>query len=547
MAKQLLFNEEARTALLRGVNIMAHAVKATLGPKGRNVVIDKKYGSPTITKDGVTVAKEVELKNPYENMGAQMLKEVASKTSDVAGDGTTTATVLAQAIFREGLKNVTAGANPMGLKRGIEQAVEKVVAELKSMTKSTKDKKEIAQVATIAANNDKTIGNLIAEAMEKVGKDGVITVEEAKAMETTLEVVEGMQFDRGYLSPYMVTDPERMEAVLEDCLILIYEKKLSVMKDMLPLLEQVARAGKPFVIIAEEVEGEALATLVVNKLRGTLSCCAVKAPGFGDRRKAMLEDVATLTGGKAITEDLGIKLENIKLEDLGKAKKVIVDKDKTTLIDGAGSTKEIEGRIKQIRAQIEETTSDYDKEKLQERLAKLAGGVAVIKVGAATETEMKEKKARVEDALNATRAAVEEGIVPGGGVALLRAAKALDHLKLAGDEATGAHIVRRALEEPIRRIVENAGLEGSVVVETVKAAKELAYGFDAESNEYVDLMQAGIIDPTKVERIALQNAASIASLLLTTEALITDIPEEKGAMPAMPHGGGMGGMGGGDF
>ncbi len=547
MAKQLLFNEEARAALLRGVNIMAHAVKATLGPKGRNVVLDKKYGSPTITKDGVTVAKEVELKNPYENMGAQMLKEVASKTSDVAGDGTTTATVLAQAIFREGLKNVTAGADPMGLKRGIEQAVEQVVAELKHMTKSTKDKKEIAQVATIAANNDKTIGTLIAEAMEKVGKDGVITVEEAKAMETTLEVVEGMQFDRGYLSPYMVTDPERMEAVLEDCLILIYEKKLSVMKDMLPLLEQVARAGKPFLIIAEEVEGEALATLVVNKLRGTLSCCAVKAPGFGDRRKAMLQDIATLTGGKAITEDLGIKLENIKLEDLGKAKKVVADKDNTTLIDGAGSTKEIEGRIKQIRAQIEETTSDYDKEKLQERLAKLAGGVAVIKVGAATETEMKEKKARVEDALNATRAAVEEGIVPGGGVALLRAAKALDGLKLAGDEATGAHIVRRALEEPIRRIVENAGLEGSVVVEKVKAAQELAYGFDAESNEYVDLMHAGIIDPTKVERIALQNAASIASLLLTTEALITDIPEEKGAMPAMPHGGGMGGMGGGDF
>ena len=545
MAKQLLFNEEARAALLRGVNVMAHAVKATLGPKGRNVVIDKKYGSPTITKDGVTVAKEIELKNPYENMGAQMLKEVASKTSDVAGDGTTTATVLAQAIFREGLKNVTAGADPMGLKRGIEQAVEKVVAELKIMTKSTKDKKEIAQVATIAANNDKTIGNLIAEAMEKVGKDGVITVEEAKAMETALEVVEGMQFDRGYLSPYMVTDPERMEAVLEDCLVFIYEKKLSVMKDMLPLLEQVARAGKPFLIIAEDVEGEALATLVVNKLRGTLSCCAVKAPGFGDRRKAMLEDIATLTGGKAITEDLGIKLENIKLEDLGKAKKVIVDKDKTTLIDGAGSTKEIEGRIKQIRAQIEETTSDYDKEKLQERLAKLAGGVAVIKVGAATETEMKEKKARVEDALNATRAAVEEGIVPGGGVALLRAAKALDHLKLSGDEATGAQIVRRALEEPIRRIVENAGLEGSVVVEKVKAAKEPAYGFDAESNAYVDMMHAGIIDPTKVERIALQNAASIASLLLTTEALITDVPEEKGAMPAMPHGG-MGGMGG-DF
>jgi len=538
MPKQLLFNQEARAALLRGVNIMSHAVKATLGPKGRNVVIDKKFGSPTITKDGVTVAKEVELKDPYEDMGAQMIKEVASKTSDVAGDGTTTATVLAQAIFREGLKNVTAGANPMGLKRGIEQAVEKVVEDLKRMSKTTKDKKEIAQVASIAANNDKTIGNLIAEAMEKVGKDGVITVEEAKAMETTLEVVEGMQFDRGYLSPYMVTDPERMEAVLEDTLILIHEKKVSVMKDMLPLLEQVARAGRPFLIIAEEVEGEALATLVVNKLRGTLACCAVKAPGFGDRRKAMLQDIATLTGGKAITEDLGIKLENIKLEDLGRAKKVVVDKDNTTIVEGAGNTKEIEGRIKQIRAQIDETTSDYDREKLQERLAKLAGGVAVIKVGAATETEMKEKKARVEDALNATRAAVEEGIVPGGGVALLRAAKALDGLKLSGDEATGAHIVRRALEEPIRQIVENAGLEGSVVVEKVKAAKELALGFDAESNEYVDMMHAGIIDPTKVERIALQNAASIASLLLTTEALITDIPEdEKKAAPPMPHGG----------
>jgi chaperonin GroEL len=547
MPKQLTFDQEARAALLRGVNIIAEAVKATLGPKGRNVVIDKKYGSPTITKDGVTVAKEVQLKEPTENMGAQMIKEVASKTSDAAGDGTTTATVLAQAIFREGLKNVTAGANPMGLKRGIEQAVEAAVADLKSMSKATKDKKEIAQVATVAANNDKTIGNLIAEAMEKVGKDGVITVEEAKAMETTLDVVEGMQFDRGYLSPYMVTDPERMESVLEDALILIYEKKLSGMKDMLPLLEQVARAGKPFLMIAEDVEGEALATLVVNKLRGTLSCCAVKAPGFGDRRKAMLQDIATLTGGKAITEDLGIKLENIKLEDLGRAKKVVVDKDNTTLIDGAGSTKEIEGRIKQIRAQIEETTSDYDKEKLQERLAKLAGGVAVIKVGAATETEMKEKKARVEDALNATRAAVEEGIVPGGGVALLRAAVALDHLKLSGDEATGASIVRRALEEPIRRIVENAGLEGSVVVEKVKAASARAQGFDAERNEYVDMMQAGIIDPTKVERIALQNAASIASLLLTTEALITDLPEKESAMPAMPHGGGMGGMGGGDF
>jgi chaperonin GroEL len=539
MPKQLLFNTEARAALLRGVNILAEAVKATLGPKGRNVVIDKKFGSPTITKDGVTVAKEVELKDPYEDMGAQMIKEVASKTSDVAGDGTTTATVLAQAVFREGLKNVTAGANPMGLKRGIEQAVEKVVDELKKMSKTTKDKKEIAQVASIAANNDKTIGNLIAEAMEKVGKDGVITVEEAKAMETTLEVVEGMQFDRGYLSPYFVTDPERMETVLEDALILIHEKKISVMKDMLPLLEQVARSGKPFLVIAEEVEGEALATLVVNKLRGTLSCSAVKAPGFGDRRKAMLQDIATLTGGKAITEDLGIKLENIKLEDLGRAKKVVVDKDNTTIVEGHGSAKEIEGRIKQIRAQIEETTSDYDREKLQERLAKLAGGVAVIKVGAATETEMKEKKARVEDALNATRAAVEEGVVPGGGVALLRATKGLDGLKLAGDEATGVQIVKRALEEPIRQIVANAGLEGSVVVEKVKAATAVSQGFDAEKNEFVDMMQAGILDPTKVERIALQNATSIASLLLTTEALITDIPEDekKAAAPPMPHGG----------
>jgi chaperonin GroEL len=539
MPKQLLFDTEARAALLRGVNVLAEAVKATLGPKGRNVVIDKKFGSPTITKDGVTVAKEVELKDPYEDMGAQMIKEVASKTSDVAGDGTTTATVLAQAVFREGLKNVTAGANPMGLKRGIEQAVEKVVEELKKMSKTTKDKKEIAQVASIASNNDKTIGNLIAEAMEKVGKDGVITVEEAKAMETTLEVVEGMQFDRGYLSPYFVTDPERMETVLDDALILIHEKKISVMKDMLPLLEQVARSGKPFLIIAEEVEGEALATLVVNKLRGTLSCCAVKAPGFGDRRKAMLQDIATLTGGKAITEDLGIKLENIKLEDLGRAKKVVVDKDNTTIVEGAGSAKEIEGRIKQIRAQIEETTSDYDREKLQERLAKLAGGVAVIKVGAATETEMKEKKARVEDALNATRAAVEEGVVPGGGVALLRAAKALDSYKLQGDEGTGVQIVRRALEEPIRQIVANAGLEGSVVVEKVKGASAATQGFDAERNEYVDMMQAGILDPTKVERIALQNAASIASLLLTTEALITDIPEDekKAAAPPMPHGG----------
>jgi len=538
MAKQLLFQEEARAALLRGVNIISHAVKVTLGPKGRNVVLDKKFGSPTITKDGVAVAKEIELKDPYENIGAQMIKEVASKTSDLAGDGTTTATVLAQAIYRGGLRNVTAGANPMALQRGIDQAVEKAVEELKKMSKSTKDKKEIAQVATIASNSDKTIGHLIAEAMDKVGKDGVITVEEAKGMETVLEVVEGMQFDRGYLSPYMVTDPARMEAVLEDCLVLIYEKKLSVMKDMLPLLEQVAQSGRPLVIVAEDVEGEALATLVVNKLRGTLACCAVKAPGFGDRRKAMLEDIATLTGGKAITEDLGMKLENLKLADLGKAKKVVVDKDTTTIIEGAGKTGAIEGRIKQIRAQIEETTSDYDREKLQERLAKLAGGVAIIKVGAATETEMKERKARVEDALNATRAAVEEGIVPGGGVALLRASKGLDRLTLSGDEATGAQIVRRALEEPIRQIVQNAGLEGSVVVEKVKAAKDVAQGFDAESNEYVDMMHAGIIDPTKVERVALQNAASIASLLLTTEALITDMPaEEKNAMPSMPHDG----------
>jgi len=537
MPKQLIFEEDARAALLRGVNIMAAAVKATLGPKGRNVVIDKKFGSPTITKDGVAVAKEIELKDPYEDMGAQMLKEVASKTSDIAGDGTTTATVLAQAIFREGLRNVTAGANPMGLKRGIEAAVEAVTAELKKVSKSTKDKKEIAQVATIASNNDKTIGNLIAEAMEKVGKDGVITVEESKSADTVLDLVEGMQFDRGYLSPYFVTDAERMEVVFEDAFVLIYEKKISVMKDMLPLLEQVARAGKPFLIIAEDIEGEALATLVVNKLRGTLHCAAVKAPGFGDRRKAMLEDIATLTGGKAITEDLGIKLENIKLEDLGKAKKVVLDKDNTTIVEGAGKTKEIEGRIKQIRAQIEETTSDYDREKLQERLAKLAGGVAVVKVGAATETAMKEKKARVEDALNATRAAVEEGIVPGGGVALLRAAKAIDGLKLSGDEKVGAMIVKRALEEPIRQIVENAGAEGSVIVEKVKSETVPNRGYDAESMEYVDMMQAGIIDPAKVERVALQNAASIASLLLTTEALITDIPEEKSAAaPAMPHG-----------
>jgi len=537
MPKQILFSDAGRAALLRGVNIMASAVKATMGPKGRNVVIDKKYGSPTITKDGVTVAKEIELKDHYENVGAQMLKEVASKTSDIAGDGTTTATVLAQAIIRDGLRNVTAGANPMGLKRGIDTAVDAVVNELKKMSKSTKDKKEIEQVASIASNNDKTIGSLIAEAMEKVGKDGVITVEESKSAETALDVVEGMQFDRGYLSPYFVTDAERMEVVLEDALVLIYEKKLSVMKDMLPLLEQVARAGKPLLIVAEDVEGEALATLVVNKLRGTLHTAAVKAPGFGDRRKAMLEDIATLTGGKAITEDLGIKLENITLEDLGKAKKVVVDKDNTTIIDGAGKASTIEGRIKQLRVQIEETTSDYDREKLQERLAKLAGGVAIIKVGAATETAMKEKKARVEDALNATRAAVEEGIVPGGGVALLRAAAVIDGLKLEGDEKVGAMIVKRALEEPIRQIVENAGLEGSVIVEKVKAEKVVTRGFDAESLEFVDMIQAGIIDPTKVERVALQNAASVASLLLTTEALITDLPEDKpAAAPPMSHG-----------
>src|SRR6059036_1200780 len=536
MAKQITYGDESRQAILRGVNRLADAVKVTLGPRGRNVVLDKKFGSPVITKDGVTVAKEIDLKEPLENMGAQMVKEVASKTSDVAGDGTTTATVLAQAIYREGIKNVTAGANPMDLKRGIERAVAAVTEELKKLSKPVKGKM-IAQVGTISANSDETIGNIIAEAMEKVGKDGVITVEEAKSMETSLEVVEGMQFDRGYLSPYFVTDPERMECVLENALVLIHEKKISVMKDMLPLLEQVARSGKPFLIIAEDVEGEALATLVVNKLRGTLHTCAVKAPGFGDRRKAMLEDIAILTGGKAITEDLGIKLENIKLEDLGKAKKVVVDKDKTTIVEGAGKASTIEGRIKQIRAQNEETTSDYDREKLQERLAKLAGGVAVIKVGAATETAIKEKKARVEDALNATRAAVEEGIVPGGGVALLRASNVIDKLKVEGDEKVGAQIVKRALEEPIRQIVENAGLEGSVVVEKVKAETVVTRGFDAESMEFVDMLQAGIIDPTKVERVALENAASIASLLLTTEALITDIPEEKPAgAPPMPHG-----------
>jgi len=539
-AKQLLFDEEARRKILKGVDALAAAVKVTLGPKGRNVILDKKFGAPTITKDGVTVAKEIELEDHFENMGAQMVKEVASKTSDVAGDGTTTATVLAQAIFREGIKNVTAGANPMALKRGIEKAVDAVVDELKNISKPTKGKKEISQVATISANNDKTIGDLIADAMEKVGKDGVITVEEAKSMDTTLEVVEGMQFDRGYLSPYFVTDPERMEVVMENSLILIHEKKISNLKDLLPILEQIAKMGKPLLVIAEEVEGEALATLVVNKLRGTLSTASVKAPGFGDRRKEMLQDIAVLTGGAVVSEELGIKLENIKLEDLGKAKKVVIDKENTTLIEGAGSQKEIEGRIKQIRAQVEETTSDYDKEKLQERLAKLAGGVAVIKVGAATEIAMKEKKARVEDALNATRAAVEEGIVPGGGVAFLRAAMTIDHLKLKGDEKVGGDIVRRALEEPIRQIAENAGVEGAIVVQKVRENNG-AYGFNAETEVYEDLMASGIIDPTKVTRIALQNASSIASLMITTEALVTEVPEREKA-PPMPHGGG-GGMG----
>jgi len=540
MAKQITYGDESRQAILRGVNRLADAVKVTLGPKGRNVVLDKKFGSPVITKDGVTVAKEIELKEPLENMGAQMVREVASKTSDVAGDGTTTATVLAQAIYREGSKNVTAGANPMELKRGIERAVSAVVEELKKLSKPVKGKM-IAQVGTISANNDETIGNIIAEAMEKVGKDGVITVEEAKSMETSLDVVEGMQFDRGYLSPYFVTDPERMECVLETALVLIHEKKISSMKDLLPVLEQVAKLGKPLLIIAEDVEGEALATLVVNKLRGTLHVAAVKAPGYGDRRKAMLEDIAILTGGKAITEDLGIKLENIKLDDLGKAKKITIDKDNTTIVEGSGKSKDIEGRVKQLRAQVEETTSDYDREKLQERLAKLVGGVAVIKVGAATETEMKEKKARVEDAMHATKAAVEEGIVPGGGVALLRSVRAVESIKSSGDEAVGIGIIRRALEEPLRQIAQNAGFEGAVVVAKVREMKA-EEGFNALSDEYENLVEAGVIDPTKVVRSALQNAASIASLLLTTEALVSEIPEDKPEPPAgggMGHGGGM--------
>ena len=547
MAKQVVHGEESRAAILRGINQLADAVKITLGPKGRNVVIDKKFGSPTITKDGVTVAKEIELKDSLENMGAQMVREVASKTSDVAGDGTTTATVLAQAIFREGVKTVAAGANPMALKRGIDKAVERATEEIKRLAKPVKGD-AIAQVGTVSANGDATIGNIIAEAMNKVGKDGVITVEESKTMDTSLEVVEGMQFDRGYLSPYFVTDPERMEVVLENPLILIHEKKISSMKDLLPLLEQVAKMGKPMLIIAEDVEGEALATLVVNKLRGTLNIAAVKAPGFGDRRKAMLEDIAILAGGKVISEDLGIKLENVKLEDLGRAKKITIDKDNTTIVEGAGKQSDIEGRVKTLRAQIEETSSDYDREKLQERLAKLVGGVAVIKVGAATETEMKEKKARVEDAMHATRAAVEEGIVPGGGVSLVRASKALEKFQINkegegdADEQIGVNIVRRALEEPLRQIVQNAGKEGAVVVERVRSEKNDSFGFNAQTEIYEDLVKAGVIDPAKVTRTALQNAASIAGLMLTTEAMVADVPEEDKGSPAMP--GGMGGMGG---
>jgi chaperonin GroEL len=537
-AKQIVTGESSRQSILRGVNLLADAVKITLGPKGRNAVIEKKFGAPVITKDGVTVAKEIELKDPLENMGAQMVREVASKTSDVAGDGTTTATVLAQSIFREGVKTVAAGASPMALKRGIERAVEVAVEEIKKLHKDVKGEM-IAQVGTISANNDKQIGNIIAEAMKKVGKDGVITVEESKTMETQLEVVEGMEFDRGYLSPYFVTDPERMECVLEEPRILIHEKKISAMKDLLPLLEQVAKGGKPLLIIAEEVEGEALATLVVNKLRGTLQACAVKAPGFGDRRKAMLEDIAILTGGKAITEDLGIKLENIQMEDLGKAKKVTIDKDNTTIVEGAGKATAIEGRVKQIRTQIEETTSDYDKEKLQERLAKLVGGVAQIKVGAATETELKEKKARVEDAMHATRAAVEEGIVPGGGVALLRCIPALEKIRAEGDEAIGVNIVKRALEEPLRQIAQNAGYEGAVVVGRIGESKDEQFGFNAETAEYGDLVKMGVIDPAKVTRLALQNAASVAALMLTTEALVAEIKEEekKAAAAGVPGGG----------
>lgn len=546
MAKQLQFGEEARRSILKGVTILSDAVKATLGPKGRNALLDKKFGAPTITKDGVTVAKEIELKEPYENMGAQLVREVASKTSDTAGDGTTTATVLAYAIYKEGLKHVVAGSNPMEIKRGIEKAVETVIEELKKMSKQVQDKKEIAQVGTISANNDSTIGDLIAEAMDKVGKDGVITVEEAKSMQTTLDIVEGMQFDRGYVSPYFVTDAERMECSLEDAFLLIHEKKISSMKDLLPILEQTAKMGKPLLIIAEDVEGEALATLVVNKLRGTLQVCAVKAPGFGDRRKAMLEDIAILTGGTMISEDIGIKLESITINDLGKAKKITIDKENTTIVEGAGSAEKIKGRVKQIKTQIEETSSDYDREKLQERLAKLVGGVAVINVGASTEVEMKEKKARVEDALHATRAAVEEGIVPGGGVALLRTIPALDKVKFEiQDQQVGVQIIKRALEEPIRQIIDNAGLEGSVIVDNVRSNKNKNYGFDANAEKYVDMIEAGIIDPTKVTRHALQNAASVASLMLTTSVMITELPEETKEGPMPPAGmGGMGGMGG---
>jgi len=544
-AKQLQFDETARHALLRGVEKLAKAVKATLGPSGRNVILDKKFGSPTITKDGVTVAKEIELEDPFENMGAQLVREVASKTSDIAGDGTTTATVLAEAIYKEGLKNVTAGANPTSLQRGINKAVDAIVAELARISKKVKDSSEIAQVATVSANWDKTIGQIIADAMEKVGKDGTITVEEAKTIETTLDVVEGMQFDKGYLSPYFVTNAEAMEASLESAYILIHEKKISSLKDLLPLLEKVAKSGKPLLIIAEDVEGEALATLVVNKLRGTLQICAVKAPGFGDRRKAMLEDIAVLTGGRCITEDLGIKLENITLDDLGRAKRITIDKENTTIVEGSGKNVDIQGRVNQIRRQIEETTSDYDREKLQERLAKLAGGVAVINVGAATETEMKEKKARVEDALHATRAAVEEGIVPGGGVALIRAQKALDSLKLQGDEQVGLEIVRRAVESPLRQLAYNAGKEGALIVQEVKKGKGNE-GYNVATDEYEDLVKAGVVDPTKVTRSALQNAASISGLLLTTEVTIAEVPEKEKA-PAMPPGGGMGGMGGMDY
>jgi len=544
-AKQLLFDEAARHALLRGVEKLARAVKATLGPSGRNVILDKKFGSPTITKDGVTVAKEIELEDAYENMGAQLIREVSSKTSDTAGDGTTTATVLAEAIYREGLKNVTAGANPTNLKRGIDKAVEAIVAEIAKIAKKVKDSAEIAQVATVSANWDTTIGQIIADAMDKVGKDGTITVEEAKSIETTLDVVEGMQFDKGYLSPYFVTSAESLEVSFEGAYILIHEKKISSLKDLLPILEKIAKTGKPFLIIAEDVEGEALATLVVNKLRGTLQVCAVKAPGFGDRRKAMLEDIAVLTGGRLITDDLGIKLESLTLEDLGRAKRIVVDKENTTIIEGEGTGSDIQGRVGQIRRQIEETTSDYDREKLQERLAKLAGGVAVINVGAATETEMKEKKARVEDALHATRAAVEEGIVPGGGVALIRAQSALDSLKLSGDEAIGAGIIRRAIEQPLRTLADNAGQEGALIVQEVKK-RSGAEGYNVATGEYVDLIKAGVVDPAKVTRSALQNAASISGLLLTTEALICELPEKDKA-PAMPQGGGMGGMGGMDY